>query len=118
MKRDSTAADQTQVSEKKESVPLSPTESDYISRLLEQYGCGPVKFTGSDGLYERHLVFDNVADPASVGPRERFEALARSVRDVLSQRWVPPRAHTSGRIPNAFITCRWSSSSAVLWRTT
>ena len=26
--------------------------------------------------------------PAAVGPRERFEAVARSVRDVLSQRWV------------------------------
>src|SRR5207302_6423179 len=32
--------------------------------------------------------FDNVADPAAAGPRERYEALARSVRDVLSQRWV------------------------------
>src|SRR5262249_49741378 len=31
---------------------------------------------------------DNVADPATVGARERYEALARSVRDVLSQRWV------------------------------
>jgi starch phosphorylase len=27
-------------------------------------------------------------DPSAVGPRERFEAVARSVRDVLSQRWV------------------------------
>jgi starch phosphorylase len=30
----------------------------------------------------------NVVDPASAGPRERFEAFARSARDVLSQRWV------------------------------
>jgi starch phosphorylase len=29
-----------------------------------------------------------VIDPASAGARERFEAAARSVRDVLSQRWV------------------------------
>ena len=29
--------------------------------LLEQYGCGPIWFTGSDdALYERHLMFDNV----------------------------------------------------------
>jgi starch phosphorylase len=66
------------------------SESDATSpALLRQYGCGPVQFTGADhGLYERHLLFDNVVDPAAVGPRERFEAVARSVRDVLSQRWV------------------------------
>ncbi|MGZ9006525.1 MAG: hypothetical protein ACXW20_22360, partial [Burkholderiales bacterium] len=58
-------------------------------KLLEQYGCGPIRFTGTpDALYERHLLFDNVVDPAAVGPRERYEAVARSVRDVLSQRWV------------------------------
>ena len=57
--------------------------------LLTQYGCGPVQFSGSpDGLYERHLVFDSVLAPSATGPRERFEAFARSVRDVLSQRWV------------------------------
>jgi starch phosphorylase len=26
--------------------------------------------------------------PTDAGPRERFDAFARSVRDVLSQRWV------------------------------
>jgi glycogen phosphorylase len=46
-----------------------------------------VHFTAADA-YERHLVFDNVVDPASAGPRERFEAFARSVRDVLSRRWI------------------------------
>jgi starch phosphorylase len=60
-----------------------------IEKLLEQYGCGPIHFTGtSDALYERHLLFDNVVDPSAVGARERYEAVARSVRDVLSQRWV------------------------------
>jgi glycogen phosphorylase len=60
-----------------------------IARLLEQYGCGPIQFTGTpDALYERHLLFDSVVDPAAVGPRERYEAVARSVRDVVSQRWV------------------------------
>jgi starch phosphorylase len=60
-----------------------------ISELLEQYGCGPVQFSGTDNaLYERHLLFDNVIDLKAAGARERFEALARSVRDILSQRWV------------------------------
>ena len=33
-------------------------------------------------------MFDNVVDAAALGPRERYEAAARSVRDVLSQRWL------------------------------
>ena len=68
--------------------PVSPRSQD-ISTLLEHYGCGPVQFAGSgNALYERHLIFDNVIDLAASTPRDRFEALARSVRDVLSQRWV------------------------------
>ena len=60
-----------------------------MKKLLEQYGCGPIQFTGTgDALYERHLMFDNVVDAAALGPRERYEAVARSVRDVLSQRWL------------------------------
>jgi starch phosphorylase len=64
-------------------------KSDGLANLAKQYGCGPVQFTGtSDALYERHLLFDNVVAPAAAGARERFEAVAHSVRDVLSQRWV------------------------------
>jgi starch phosphorylase len=60
-----------------------------LEKLLEQYGCGPIQFTGTgDALYERHLMFDNVVDAAALGPRERYEAAARSVRDILSQRWL------------------------------
>ena len=62
---------------------------DAMASLRQQYGCGPVQFTGTDdALYERHLLFDNVIPPAAAGPRERYEAVARSVRDILSQRWV------------------------------
>src|SRR5215475_1642666 len=57
--------------------------------LLAQYGCGPIQFTGTDdALYERHLAFDNVVEPGAATPRDRYEAVAGSVRDVLSQRWV------------------------------
>jgi starch phosphorylase len=60
-----------------------------IAELLQQYGCGPVPFSGTDNaLYERHLLFDDVIDLKAAGPREQYEALARSVRDILSQRWV------------------------------
>jgi glycogen phosphorylase len=66
-----------------------PLESETLARLRRQYGCGPVKFAGGeDALFERHLLFDDVVHPAAAGPRERFEAVARSVRDILSQRWV------------------------------
>jgi len=56
--------------------------------IIEQYGCGPYHFSETDGLYQRHLAFDNARDPAVIGPREHFEAAARSARDILSQRWV------------------------------
>ena len=70
-------------------VSLKPAGSDTISKLIAQYGCGPVKFTGTEeALYERHLLFDNVVDASQVSLRERFEAVARSVRDILSQRWI------------------------------
>jgi glycogen phosphorylase len=64
---------------------MAPAAAD----LLDQYGCGPVQLSGhSDALYERHLLFDDVIDPTFADARTRFEAVARSVRDVLSQRWV------------------------------
>jgi starch phosphorylase len=58
-------------------------------KLIAKYGCGPVHFSGTDeALYERHLLFDNGVNLAAATARDRFEALARSVRDVLSQRWL------------------------------
>ena len=73
-----------------EEKPASVTSRSAEQRkLLEQYSVGPIQFTGTnDALYERHLVFDNVMEPATIGARERFEAVAHSVRDVLSQRWI------------------------------
>lgn len=42
-------------------------------RLLEQYGCGRIQFTGTaDALYEWHLLFDNVVDPPAAGAREHL----------------------------------------------
>jgi glycogen phosphorylase len=56
---------------------------------LERFNCGPVKFSGTgNALYDRHLTFDHVVSPATATRRDQFEAVARSVRDVLSQRWI------------------------------
>jgi glycogen phosphorylase len=69
------------------------TENDNLADLIKQYGCGPIQFTGAESaVYERHLMFDNILDNSAVGPRERFEAFAHSVRDILSQRWLRTEA--------------------------
>ena len=62
----------------------------HVANLIStRYGCGPVPFAGTDeALYERHLLFDSGVDLAAATLRDRFEALARSVRDILSQRWL------------------------------
>src|SRR5215831_19378698 len=68
--------------------PVTPGHPKY-SKLLEQYGTGPIHFAGTESdLYERHLLFDNVIAAAKTDARDRFEAFARSGRDVLSQRWT------------------------------
>src|SRR5271165_4122593 len=69
-------------------VPMA-TKPANISDLLQQYGCGPIPFVGTENaFYERHLVFDRAIDPKVASARERFEAFSRSVRDILAQRWV------------------------------
>jgi glycogen phosphorylase len=60
-----------------------------LTSLLKQYGCGPIQFTGDENaLFERHLLFDHIVKVKAANVRESYEAFARSVRDVLSQRWV------------------------------
>ena len=72
----------TKLAAKRQAVP----DTD---KLIAKYGCGPVHFSGTDeALYERHLLFDSGVDLAAATARDRFEALARSVRDILSQRWL------------------------------
>ncbi len=73
-------------------VPISAKPVE-ISDLLQQYGCGPIPFVGTENaFYERHLVFDRAIDPNVTTARERFEAFSRSVRDILAQRWVKTKA--------------------------
>ena len=69
------------------------TKKDVVSELLQQYSCGAIHFAGTeDALYERHLIFDRAIDPKVASARERFEAFAHSVRDILAQRWVKTKA--------------------------
>jgi starch phosphorylase len=66
-------------------------------KAMQLAGC---EFAGrDDALYERHLVFDNIVGPTAIDARERFEAFARAVRDVLSQRWIKTEETYAKRNP-------------------
>ena len=81
-----------------------------ISELSQD---GTVSFAGTpDASYERRLVFDHVVPPKQATRRERFEAVAWAIRDLLSQRWIKTGRRTTGSTPSRSTTCRWSSSSA------
>ncbi len=70
-------------------VPKRQALPDATTLINSRYGCGPVQFAGTDeALYERHLLFDSGVAIEAATARDRFEALARSVRDILSQRWL------------------------------
>jgi len=59
-------------------------------RPPKQYECGAIKLTenaANDG-YDRHVVFDQAISLKEASQRDRFEAVARSLRDLLTQRWL------------------------------
>ena len=85
------------------SITTSKTKPTDLAKLLQQYGCGPIRFAGTDdALFERHLLFDNVREIAAAAPRDQFEAFARSVRDILSQRWIKTEKVYHDRNPKRF----------------
>jgi glycogen phosphorylase len=61
-----------------------------VAKKLKQYECGAFRFSDKADLdyYDRHLVFDHVVSVENASQRERFEAVARSLRDLLTQRWL------------------------------
>ena len=76
----------TTVAETKGATVTQPNRTP-ARTLLERYECGPVAFSGTpDASYERRLVFDHVVRPERADPRQRFEAVAWALRDLLSQR--------------------------------
>lgn len=61
--------------------------------VLHKLSCPFFQFAGPpDGAYDRHLLFDNVIAPGRAHSRQKFESLARAVRDLLTQRWLRTRA--------------------------
>ena len=64
-------------------------EKNRQNEILQQYGADLIQFSGTkDALFERHLIFDHVVDPKKADLREQFESAARSIRDIISQRWL------------------------------
>src|SRR5262249_19551019 len=57
---------------------------------LKQYEGTAFRFPDRAGVdyYARHLMFDHAVSMENASQRERFEAVARSLRDLLTQRWV------------------------------
>jgi len=70
---------------------------------LQLYECGRLRFAGSDN-YDRHLVFPHAATLEDTSSqRERFERIARTARDSLSQRWQSPSRFTKPTMPGAVL---------------
>jgi hypothetical protein len=64
----------------------SPAYAD-LERRLERLG-----LSGKEGEWaDRYLMCDHLMDPLLASPRQRFEAVARFIRDLLSHRWVKTR---------------------------
>jgi starch phosphorylase len=71
--------------------PASRTAPPVVAHPASGEGDGRdgILFAGDpNASYERHLIFDHVVEPQAAGPRARFEAIARSLRDLLCQRWL------------------------------
>lgn len=69
-------------------VVTQPPSPD-VSQILKQYECGPVPLPADpDAAFKRHLVFDHMVDPDQSSTRQKFQALARSLKDLLAQRWL------------------------------
>src|SRR5262245_16893092 len=66
------------------------TETPSTKDLLDHYEHGlDVTFpTTPHAAYERRLIFDHVVEPPASTPRQRYEAIASALRDLLSQRWL------------------------------
>src|SRR5262245_21189133 len=63
--------------------PKSETKPDLVAR----YETNGFRFPDRD-YYDRHVVFDHVVEMKAATQRERFEAVAHTLRDLLTQRWI------------------------------
>jgi glycogen phosphorylase len=71
----------------------APPKALSLQDLLKQYECGlDVTFPADPyAAYERRLIFDHLVEPTAPTLRQRFEAVAGALRDLLAQRWLLTR---------------------------
>src|SRR5262245_42340427 len=58
-----------------------------LERRLERLGL----IGKEDDWTDRYLLCEHLVDPATALPRQRFEAVARFIRDLVAHRWVKTR---------------------------
>jgi starch phosphorylase len=59
---------------------------DALERRLDRLG-----LTENDKWTDRYLLCEHLVDPPAARPRQRFEAVARFIRDLIAHRWVKSR---------------------------
>ncbi|HTJ64599.1 MAG TPA: glycogen/starch/alpha-glucan phosphorylase [Alphaproteobacteria bacterium] len=70
------------------------TDAGTQRKQLRFHDFGDVPFLGQpDALFERHLLSDAIIELDAAYNRQHFEAVARSVRDILARRWIATRRH-------------------------
>src|SRR5271169_1370470 len=58
-----------------------------LERRLKRLG-----LTGGENDWaDRYLLCEHVVDPGTARPRQRFEAIARFIRDLIAHRWIKTR---------------------------
>jgi glycogen phosphorylase len=71
-----------------ELVRTARTDSKQTGKeLIGHYQRGPLSFTDTSN-YDRHVVFDHAVSMETASARQRFEGVARVLRDLLTQRWL------------------------------
>jgi len=69
------------------------TKASAVPHRPERRGFDAARFSGeAHALFERHLRFDSVVDPAAAGARDKFEAAARRIARATDPRSGQPPA--------------------------
>ena len=87
-----------------------------LPEQLTRHDFGSVAFaSGADALFERHLRFDGAIEPAAAYERQRFEALVRSVRDILSRRRIKTLRTYDQKNPKRVYSSFFFSGDSLSW---
>src|SRR5215470_10148354 len=66
---------------------MTQTTDAALERRLDRLG-----FSGREEDWtDRYLLCEHLVDPTIALPRQRFEAIARFIRDLIAHRWVKTR---------------------------